>query len=196
MEEQGATGHGNGKGVCDEVEGEREEAAEHNEEEGRGRRRQTLPPWRPVILASPSGTSYADYGPGDVAIVEPPHRGDSGHVLGDSTNTPPTSDSSDGPTSAKVFPPVPDESRRASTIVAGSGDSAAVNSKDVEDDGYALGEHACMEPGEAAAPALLLHELVALALRIGKGSEEQFRIEFQALLLRYTGKEKGDHANP
>ncbi|CAN0523330.1 unnamed protein product, partial [Laminaria digitata] len=43
---------------------------EEEEEEERRRR------WRPVILASPSGTSYADYGPDDVAIVEPPHRGD------------------------------------------------------------------------------------------------------------------------
>lgn len=32
--------------------------------------------WKPVILASPCGTSFTDYTPGDVAIIEPPHRGD------------------------------------------------------------------------------------------------------------------------
>ncbi|CAN0347888.1 unnamed protein product [Ascophyllum nodosum] len=30
--------------------------------------------WRPVVLASPSDTSFVDFGPNDVAIVEPPHR--------------------------------------------------------------------------------------------------------------------------
>ncbi|CAM9512096.1 unnamed protein product, partial [Phaeothamnion confervicola] len=32
--------------------------------------------WRPVLLASPCDTSYAGAGPADVAVVEPPHRGD------------------------------------------------------------------------------------------------------------------------
>lgn len=32
--------------------------------------------WRPLLLASPSDTSFHSYGPDDVAIVEPPHRGD------------------------------------------------------------------------------------------------------------------------
>lgn len=32
--------------------------------------------WRPIILASPCETSFTDYAPDDVAIIEPPHRGD------------------------------------------------------------------------------------------------------------------------
>lgn len=34
--------------------------------------------WRPLLLASPSDTSFADFGPEDVAIAEPPHRPDRG----------------------------------------------------------------------------------------------------------------------
>ncbi|CAM9986039.1 unnamed protein product, partial [Hapterophycus canaliculatus] len=39
------------------------------------------------------------------------------------------------------------------------------------------------------APPPLLHELVALALKIDKGREEDFRREFQALLRRYVDVE-------
>ncbi|CAN0264877.1 unnamed protein product [Pylaiella littoralis] len=157
--------HGNGEDEGDWVGSGGEEAAKRNEEEDKERRRQRLRPWRPVILASPSGTSYADYGPGDVAIVEPPHRGDS----------------------APKTPSLPHSARRASTHVASGGDPAAGTSKDVGE-GYELGERGFKEPRVATAP-MLLHELVALALVVGKGSEEQFRKEFQELLRRYTDNE-------
>lgn len=198
VEARGAASDGPGEGGGDEIEGVQEEeaAAEHNEKEGKGRRRQTLRPWRPVILASPSGTSYADYGPGDVAIVEPPHRGDSDHVLSDGTKTPPIGSNSGGATPASLFPAVPDDSRRASTLVAGNDGSVAVKSKGVQDDGYLLGENRFVDPGEAADPAMLLHELVALALGVGKGSKERFRMEFQELLRRYMDEENGDNVKP
>lgn len=32
--------------------------------------------WRPLILASPCHTSFEGYGPEDLVIIEPPHRGD------------------------------------------------------------------------------------------------------------------------
>lgn len=178
----------------DEEAGEgQEEADKHKEEEEGGgdkgrRRRHRLPSWRPVILASPSGTSYADYGPGDVAIVEPPHRGDSDRVWGDDAKS--ANVSSDGPSLASIIPALSDDARRASTLVAASGDSEAGKSQDVEAD-YALllaVERGFKEPGESTTAPLLLHELVALALRVGMSSEERFRTEFQALLRRYTDK--------
>lgn len=177
--------HGNGEDEGDWVGSGGEEAAKRNEEEDKERRRQRLRPWRPVILASPSGTSYADYGPGDVAIVEPPHRGDSGRIPSDSADTPGIN--SYGPSLAPKTPSLPHSARRASTHVASGGDPAAGTSKDVGE-GYELGERGFKEPRVATAP-MLLHELVALALVVGKGSEEQFRKEFQELLRRYTDNE-------
>lgn len=187
MEQTDKMEHCNSKDGDDEVGWREEEAVEHKEEHT-GRRCHTLQPWRPIILASPSGTSYAGYGPGDVAIVEPPHRGDSPHVLGESAKIPTIG--GDGSTSASIIPAPPDDSRRASTLEPGSGDSAAGNSNNVEDD-YAMGERGLKELGEATAP-MLLHKLVAQALLVGKGREEQFRIDFQALLYRYVDHKKAN----
>ena len=123
---------------------------EEKEEEEDGRRR-----WRPVIFASPSGTSYADYGPDDVVIVEPPHRGDDeGRV-----------------DSIAALPDV--GQRRAESPHSGSPEEVT------PDEG--LVQHGEEDP-------LLLHELVALALRVKK-SDIQFRRELEELIGRRLREE-------
>eukprot|EP00752_Nemacystus_decipiens_P008617 g7696.t1 len=126
------------------------------EGEERTRRRQRS--WLPLVLASPSDTSYAGYGPDDVAIVEPPHRGD--HDWGDS-----------GP------------------IAAIPGDSASAEGKDAEDGDLAARTSSEAGAEETPAPLLLLHDLVALALRVRKSSGEDFRQALQELLSRYVDTE-------
>lgn len=131
-------------------------AKREKEEEG-GEKERTRPrrrrgSWLPLVLASPSDTSFAEYGPGDVAIVEPPHRGDT----------------DGGPGSV--------------TFEAGNFDGSSTA------DGASVARD--LSGAEEATPALLmLHDLVALALRVGKSSEEGFRKELQELLLRYVDKE-------
>ena len=129
------------QGGCDGDEG----GGEEEEEEERRRR------WRPLILASPSGTSYAEYGPDDVVIVEPPHRGDD---HGNVCRISPLSDLGEVTTE---FP---------------RGSPALTPDEDLVQHG---------EP-------LLLHELVALALRVKK-SDRQFRRELEALLGRSLREE-------
>lgn len=133
---------------------------------GENRRRRQRRSWRPLVLASPSDTSYAGYGPDDVAIVEPPHRGDRDCGPGDGT----AGARSGGPESA----PIP----------AFSGASAAEEGKELDDG--ALAARDLSEAAETTTPPLLLHDLVALALRVGKSSDKGFRKELQELLCRYV----------
>lgn len=122
--------------------------------------------WLPLVLASPSDTSYAGYGPDDVTIVEPPHRGDTNRVSGDGSS----GTSSGGPDSAPnpVFP----------------GDSAEGEGGEAEH-GALVAQNLSQAEGTAT-PLLLLHDLVALALRVRKSSDAGFRKELQELLRRYV----------
>lgn len=113
--------------------------------------------WRPVLLASPSGASYADCGPDDVAIVEPPHRGDNDD----------------------------DRFNNELAFLETRGRAAASpdNRSQVENKNEGEGVP------EASDEVPMLHELVALALRVPKGGGERFRREFQALLRRHLRAE-------
>lgn len=132
----------------DDGEGEEGEGEKGEDKEEEWRRQ-----WRPVVLASPSGTSYADYGPDDVVIVEPPHRGDD---EGSVDRNEALSDL------GELSPKSPDGSPEE-----------VVPDEDVAQRGE--------DP-------LLLHELVALALRVKK-SDRQFRRELEALLGRRLKEE-------
>lgn len=142
---------------------EEEQGGEHGGEKERRRRRL----WRPLVLASPSDTNYAGYGPGDVAIVEPPHRGDSDRGLGDGT----TGAGYGGGRDSAPIPVSPADS------ADGKGDEVV--------DG-ALVARDLLGAEETTIPLLLLHDLVALALRVGKSSDQGFRKELQELLRRYV----------
>lgn len=135
---------------------------------GRGRRRQPRS-WQPLVLASPSNTNYAGYGPGDVAIVEPPHRGDSDRGLGDGGIT------ATGGNSCRL-------DQAPSTVFRG--DSGRGEGKEAE--GGASEARDLSGAEETTTPSLLLHDLVTLALRVGKRDDEGFRRELQALLGRYV----------
>ncbi|CAM9726289.1 unnamed protein product [Ectocarpus sp. 12 AP-2014] len=126
-------------------------------DQGEARRQQHQRQWRPLILASPSSTSYANYSPADVVIVEPPHRGDSSHHVAEESrgNIAPETPESGGPPAAAP------SGRRGDF-----GDARSV--PDPED-------HV----------PLMLHELAAMALRVKPGSDKRFRLEFEALLRRY-----------
>lgn len=124
---------------------------EGGEEEEEGRRRR----WRPVIFASPSGTSFAEYGPDDVVIVEPPHRGDDEGIIDHDAALSDVGElraESPGGTSPEDVTPDEDLVQRS------------------EED------------------PLLLHELVALALRVKK-SDRQFRRELEELIRRHLREE-------
>lgn len=137
--EEGEGGAGEGE------EGEGEKGEEKEEEWWRQ--------WRPVVLASPSGTSYADYGPDDVVIVEPPHRGDDEGTVDRNEALSELGELRTESPDGSPEEAVPDED------VAQRGDNP-----------------------------LLLHELVALALRVKK-SDRQFRRELEALLGRRLKEE-------
>ena len=157
-EDAGTADHGrqDSRGRIDEDDGE--------EEEERIRR----PTWLPLILASPSDTSYAGYGPSDVAIVEPPHRGDHDWGGGDR--------SAGASTDSAPIPGFPDNSG------AGEGEAA-------EDDGLAARDASEAEETSTTS-LLLLHDLVGLALRVRKSSNGVFRRELQELLRRYVDVEE------
>lgn len=149
--------------------GGRDKDGRRGENGGGEKRRRRRQPWLPLVLASPSDTNYAGYGPDDVAIVEPPHRGDRDCGLGDGS----TGGSSCG--------------RDPALIPVDPSDSAAGGGKEVKN--RALATSDSPEAGEAATPLLLLHDLVGLALRVGKSSDEGFRKELQELLRRYEDVE-------
>ncbi|CAM9225138.1 unnamed protein product [Scytosiphon promiscuus] len=162
-------------------------------EKGRRRGASRRRPWRPVILASPSGTNYADYGAADVAVVEPPHRGDSAHVSsGGGASNGGTCSNGSRP-GADPSATVADQARRK--LVARrfeNGETAAGEAAGKESGLHSNGALRRADKGggtPSVPPPPLLHELVALALRIGKGREEEFRREFQALLRRYVDVE-------
>eukprot|EP00903_Cladosiphon_okamuranus_P010536 g9966.t1 len=140
----------------------------HENGDGKEERRRR-PSWVPLVLASPSDTSYAGYGPEDVAIVEPPHRGD--HDWGSGGRT--TGDISNGGPGSAPIPGFPEGS------VAGGG-------QEVEEG--ALVARDLSQAEEATAP--LLHHLVGLALRVRESSDEVFRKELQELLRRYVDMEQ------
>ena len=151
------------------VEGHSKQERLEEEEDGgdKARRRRQRRPWLPLVLASPSATSYAGYGPDDVAIVEPPHRGDHGWGRGDGSIEIGSRDPGSAPTA--VFP----------------GDSAGREDKEAEEGGdLNIRNSPKAEAEETATPLLLLHELVALALRVRRSSDEGFRTELQELLSR------------
>lgn len=130
-----------------------------NENGGGEKERRRRRPWRPLVLASPSDTNYAGHGPSDVAIVEPPHRGD--HDLGS------------GSASIPVI----------------TGNLAAGEGIEVEDGDLVARNLSGAE--ETTTPSLLLlHDLVGLALRVRRSSDEVFRQELQELLRRYVDIEE------
>ncbi|CAM9177584.1 unnamed protein product, partial [Ectocarpus fasciculatus] len=128
------------------------------DDQGKGRRQQHQRQWRPLILASPSSTSYANYSPADVAIVEPPHRGDSNHHVAEEGR-------------GAIAPENPE---------SGGPPAAAANGTRGD-----FGDARSIPDPEDHAP-LMLHELAAMALRVKPGSDKRFRLEFEALLLRYV----------
>lgn len=163
-----------------------EEEGGEEREKGRRRGRSRRRPWRPVVLASPSGTNFADYGAADVVVIEPPHRGDSAHVS-------PSGSASNGGSCSngsrpEIVDPVlaaSDEARRKlpgrcreNGETAGAGELRGKKGE--------FHSNGVSRAGKSGASTPLMHELVALALRIGKGREEEFRREFQALLRRYV----------
>lgn len=187
---EGTTDDGSDAEEVDQEIDNSDEADEHGEEQEeaeRRRRPRRRRPWRPLILASPSGTNYADYGAADVAVVEPPHRGDSAHVSpvgGASEN----GEKCSGGSRHGVGPISTDSEEGCHNLRARSFEDGEV-AAGREGEYHGNGVRRAGRRGAPPSPPLLLHELVALALRIGKGREEEFRREFQALLRRYVDVE-------
>ncbi|CAN0465217.1 unnamed protein product [Ectocarpus sp. 8 AP-2014] len=128
------------------------------DDQGEARRQHHQRQWRPLILASPSSTSYANYSPADVAIVEPPHRGDSSHHVAEESP-------------GSIAPETPE---------SGGPPAAALNGRR----GDFGGARSVPDPEDHV--PLMLHELAAMALRVKPGSDKRFRLEFEALLRRYV----------
>lgn len=128
------------------------------DDQGEAQRQQHQRQWRPLILASPSSTSYANYSPADVTIVEPPHRGDSNHHVAEESR-------------GTIAPETPETGEPP--VAAGNGTTGG------------FGDATSIPDRQSHAP-LMLHELVAMALRVKPGSDKRFRLEFEALLRRYV----------
>lgn len=141
--------------------------------------------WRPVILASPSGTSYAGYGPDDVVVVEPPHRGKIDVISSHTAEPSPQSSRSDEvrnslrgkPAGTKRVRVQPSPDRRTTETDASSWNSES---------------KVCCDNGVREPP--LLHELVALALRASRegNNDIRFRRDFQAFLRGHMDHEEGE----
>ncbi|CAN0061468.1 unnamed protein product [Ectocarpus sp. 6 AP-2014] len=128
------------------------------DDQGEARRQHHQRQWRPLILASPSSTSYANYSPADVAIVEPPHRGDSSHHVAEENR-------------GNIAPEIPE---------SGEPPAAASNGRRGDFGG------ARSVPAPEDHVPLMLHELAAMVLRVKPGSDKRFRLEFEALLRQYV----------